>query len=112
MPLFDLLNSPGGGGRNLNEWAFSHAQDHLEIIQAIQAKKSVALPFYQIDPLNEHDLNQWLNRHQQMHDDFNSVMLINGVDLQNVDFSDKKERSSWTLLNFQEHRDVRDALAI
>lgn len=112
MPLFDLLNPPMGGGRNLNEWAYAHAMDHLEIIQAIQKKKGMALTQYLLDPLNEHDLNHWLNRHQQSHDDFNSVMGINGVDLEAVDFGDEKERESWTLLNFMEHRAVRQALGI
>lgn len=112
MPLYDLLNTPVGGSRNINEWAFSHAQDHLEIIQAIQAKKGLRLTQFQLDPLNTNDLNQWLNRHQQTHDDMNSALSLIGVDLETVDFENDKEREAWTLLNFMEHRNVRQALAI
>lgn len=112
MPLFDLLNPPMGSSEKLNEWSFTHAQDHLEIVQAIQRQRGVNLTQYLLDPLNEHDLNHWLNRHQQAHDDFNSVLNISGVDLQSVDFTDESEKESWTLLNFMEHRSARIALAI
>lgn len=112
MPLFDLLNSPAGAAKNLSDWSFSHAADHLEILQAIQKQKGVALTQYLLDPLNEHDLNQWLDRHQQAHDDFNTVLNLDGVDLQSVDLTNPSERESWTLLNFTEHRSARLALGI
>lgn len=112
MALFSLLNAPVGGAVNLNEWSFAHMQDHLEIIQAIQKKRGINLIRYQLDPFNEHDVNRWLNRHQQSHDDFNSVLGLNGVDLQTTDFKDDKDIQSWTHLNFMEHRSARLALAI
>lgn len=89
-----------------------HAQDHLEIIQAINKQKNISLIFYQIDPYNPNDRQGWELRHQQMHDDFNSALDLSSSDLSSIDDQDDSEREEYAALHFREHQNARLTLGI
>lgn len=113
MPLFNLLERPfTDGGLLIEEWTFSHWQDHLEIIKAIQTQKSTVLIPWMIWPFNKDNAEDWLLKHQQLHDDMNSTLNLQGVDLENLDFQDVKAMEVWIDVNYREHLSARSILAI
>lgn len=111
MPLPDLLGIPPGSN-GVQEFLFWHAQDHLEIVKAIQSIRHVFLPVYILDQLSPATTQLWLERHQQAHNEMNSVMGTIGRDLTTVDLSDENARLAWVYVNFTEHQAVRKQLAI
>jgi hypothetical protein len=111
MGLASLLNTPKTQDQ-LNGWSFSHALHHKAILVALQQKTNSKFTEYSLDPFNPDDQQNWLLRHQQMHDDFNSQLGLNGQDLQSVDLNNEKEMQLWTYYNFQEHQAAAQALAI
>ena len=98
--------------RSLDEWDINHSSDHEEIRQAIQAKLGVNLEDRPIYPTNWKDWNAYAIRHQSLHNDMNSILGLNGVDLTTVDFKDKKESENWHFDHFQEHQAARTTLGI
>ncbi len=109
MSLANIVYPPPTS-QGWNEWLFYHQQDHLQIVQQIQRVKNIILPSYVIDPMDDRDFQGWAERHQNFHNDMNGILGLNGVDLQQVDFSDKQARQEWMWLNFSEHRGVHNAL--
>lgn len=91
---------------------YAHYQHHLEIVQAIQKQKSVKLNIHPIYPFNVKNIQSILLNHQLFHDDMNSVLGLNGVDLQTVNLKDKTEQGIWTDQNFREHFAAASALKI
>lgn len=112
MALFSLLNRPFVSEKEKEYWSWAHWQHHLEIAQAIQAQFGSNLTLYPLYPIPIKNLDSWLLRHQQYHDDMNSVLGLNGVDLQTVNFKQEKEAKIWVQFNFNEHRDAATKLRI
>jgi hypothetical protein len=104
--------NPSPGDDDFSAWAFNHYQDHLEIIQGVVKEGGPQLELLEIDQINFQDVQSWLERHQQMHNDMNAVLKLQGNDLTAVDFRDVGQRQSWMWLNFREHFNAREALAI
>lgn len=73
---------------------------------------SVKLTVYPIFPYSKETVEDMLIRHQQYHDDFNSVLNLNGTNLQDLDVNDPKLIVAWTNENFYEHYTARQALGI
>ncbi len=96
----------------IQRFTFNNASEHTLIIQAIQSKLNFGLQPYVIDPFTPDDPEGWLDRHQQMHSDFNSVLGYPGNDLQTVDLRNPEERLSWSWLHFQEHLNANIQLGI
>jgi len=107
----DLLNVPKNQD-DLNRWSFNHAQDHLEIIQAIQKAGKGSLIQYQIDPIAYNNPSEFLRRHAQTHTDMNAALGLQSIDLSETDFSDPNVFSAWVYSNYQEHNNVHLALGI
>lgn len=82
---------------------FVNSQEHTLIIDTILTKFNIFLPSYVIDPFTAGDPAGWLSKHQQMHDDFNSIVGFPGNDLQTVDLENDEQRLSWSWLHMQEH---------
>ena len=106
--LFDL--SPGD--TSLAQFFFWNAQDHIEILQAIQKKTSANLVQRVLDPVDQHAIDVWLELHQQTHNDTNAALRLNGVDLSDVDFGSRDKIREWINLHAQEHQAMRQALGI
>lgn len=98
-----------------DDWArFSFANfDALNQIRgAILAQKNIQLPEYPVEPIPFHDLDFWLISNQQAHNDFNSVLGLNGMDLMHTDLRDPNQREAWIYINFMEVQAACQALGI
>jgi hypothetical protein len=104
--------NPNPEDTDFSAWVWNHYQDHLEIIQGIEKEGGGNLELLEIDQLNIQDVQSWLERHQQMHNDMNAVLRLQGNDLTAVDLRDAGQRQAWMWLNFREHFNARSALAI
>lgn len=112
MSIVALLNDPFQDDHSLQEWMFQHANDHLEILQAVQEQFNVVLDDYVLQPFSQYDLQPWLIRHQSMHNAFNGYLLLDGQDLNQIDFTNKTRRQEWVDQNYEEHFAARTALGI
>lgn len=96
----------------LDTWAEWHHCDHLAIQFAIQQQIGTNLQVYQLDQITPETFQNWLDKHQQAHDDMNNALAINGSDLSGVDFADRAQRTYWLQTNFLEHRQAHFSLRI
>jgi hypothetical protein len=89
--------------RSLGEWSHDNAADHRDIARLILAQKSVYMTDYVLDPIAPQDFENWLWRHQTLHDEMNSVLSLSGYDLSSVNPNDPQQMESWLRLHFDEH---------
>lgn len=111
MGLANLANVP----RSPQEFAvfsFSNQDEHFKVAQAIQNREGINIPTYPVDPINFDALGIWLQNHQQMHNNVNSVLGTPGVDLTEVDFRNEAQVESWSFLHFTEHQNWARILGI
>lgn len=113
MSLPSLLNVPSSKN-DWDTWSFAHRTHHDLIRQAIfrQTNGADNLFQYQLDPLPADEIHDWLSRNQQSHDDMNQVLGLQGVDLEGVDFKDKKQLFAWIQIHWLEHQNASLALDI
>ena len=111
MSLAGLLNHPRDE-REFLRWSFSNDDGHRRIISAIFAQKNQFLTTYVLDPIPSNDLQSWSRRHQQVHNDMNKVLGIQGNDLTDLDWKKEDEVESWLSLHFTEHRQANFILNI
>lgn len=98
--ILNLYNPPVTE-QDFSIFSLSNADHHQNVITALQNR--VALVTYELDPMPQEDLPSWLRRHQQAHNDINTFLGVNGVDLTDVDVKDKEQLESWILLHADEH---------
>lgn len=109
--LFDVPND----NRGWDTFQLQHHEDHLEIIGKIQKQFNVQLvirPLYPINMADKQAVLNWLDLHQQTHNDMDAVLGVVGNDLSSVDFDKPNEVKAWLWLNAQEHQNVRQKLGI
>jgi hypothetical protein len=102
MPLANISTAP----RPSQQAAFdySHYQDHVQIVQAINKQKGLTLPIYPLYPSSPTD--SWQRLHQQFHMDMNKALKTSGNDLTGeID-------NQWYIQNFREHSAARQVLGI
>lgn len=103
MSLANIFESP-----RLEEledvWAFSNNDNHRQIVAAIKDQTGLTLQDRPLDPMPRENLEFWLQTHQQSHNDFTSILGIEGADLTDLDFKDEKAVRAWTFLHASEHR--------
>lgn len=104
MPLANIAAVPNK--RMQPAFDFSHYQDHLQIVQAINAQHAKHLPVYAIHPAPTEKDDTWLRLHQAFHNDMNSVLKTNGTDLTGM------VDARWYDQNFREHTAARQQLGI
>jgi hypothetical protein len=109
--LASLANVPGTDAERA-QWSFAHAAHHRDIAAKIYLLVKIALPEYILDPLDPNDTGQWEYQHQQMHDNENAVLGIEGQDLTGIDWKNPNELSQWVQLNFSEHYQASNILEI
>lgn len=99
-PLYNISTDA-----DFSAFAFANADHHTLVTQAINQNlpASQALTFYILDPIPDFDLQNWLRRHQQSHNDINSALGIQGTDLTDVNFKKQDEREAWAELHASEH---------
>jgi hypothetical protein len=105
MGLAQIIEPPPTK-HGLDEWAFHHWAHHQAIINAAFSVKGVRLQLYQIWPIDPHNLEGWLDLHQQQHSDMNQLYGVIGADLSSVDFTNPKEAQAFFNLNYLEHQSV------
>ena len=108
MSLAQIVYPPPTA-HGFTEWSFWHYQHHLAIIQAAK-DKGFQLNQYQIWPVNPHNLSDFLEQHQYMHDEMNAIASSFGSDLQDVDFTNKKVADAWFYIQYVEHQSVASFL--
>lgn len=102
MSLALLYNIPNDI-RSRNEWSFSNAASHTQIIEAIQRQKNITLVPYLLDPLPDEDIPSFLLRHQQMHSDMAGVTGIATNNYTALDFNDPSLLAYYFNLHAAEH---------
>lgn len=110
MSVANLFNPPENE-QALTVYTFNHMDAIRRINAAIFDQKGVDLPLYNLDPIWP-DQASWLRQLQQAHNDFTSVLGIDGVDLTDVDFNDPAQTASWVRLNGEEIRQAFELLGI
>ena len=101
--------------RNALDWSrfsFNVRACSDEIRQAVQSQLNQSLPAYPLDPINFNAFIQWLEFNQQDHNNWNSALDLQGVDLESVDIKDEHQLDAWVFLNYQEIYSARSALRI
>ena len=95
-----------------NRFAF-HNQDQISLIQqAILAKYKVALPEYILFPINLDSPDIWLFNNQQAHSNINTVLGLNSNNLQDLNFENNDQVTSWINQNYLELYDASQMLGV
>ena len=85
---------------------------HMDIARVIYDVLKIALPVYQLDPFDPKDLGQWSDLHQEMHNQQNAILGINGFNLLDPDFTDTGRLQGWLDFNANEHLQAANILEI
>jgi hypothetical protein len=109
--LVALLNVPRSDD-DWNRWAFAHKESHLAISQAILSAGGKVSAEYQLDPIPPNDLQGWLTRNQQAHNDMNQTLGLQSADIETTDLTDRRQLEAWIYLHFLEHQTAEQALKI
>lgn len=109
--LSALLNVPNSP-ESWEQFIFNNRQQITEIRQAILAQKNINLTEYQIYPVNDEGFQSFLQNNQQAHEDFNSVLGLQGSDIEELDPKDQKKLEAWVFLQYQELFSACSALKI
>lgn len=107
-----LFNVPSTQ-QELDTWAFCHAAHHRDINRRLQELlPSVRITEYILDPMDPQNLSVWLDQHQQLHQQTDSLLGIASNDLLDVNWEDQNERAGWIFLNSSEHYQAANILQI
>lgn len=106
--LFNVPTTP----TELDVWASVHASHHRDINRAIYQLTQVALPEFVLEPINPKDTGVWEAQHQQMHQNQDAILGIDGFDLTGVDFTNPELLTGWIQLNSSEHFQAANTLGI
>ena len=98
MPVANLFSVPKNQGDEA-AWSFSHLDHHRSMIRTVQQKFGITLPEYAIDPFGD----SVADLHQQLHNDLDSIIGVQGFDLADVNWRDPQQRASWIFLNATLH---------
>lgn len=97
----------------LQFWSFTHAAHHRDVIRVVFETDSTVLTERILDPFDPWDsnaLSSWLNTHQDMHDQVNAYLGLDGHALWDVDWKNPDEMVPWLALHVIEHLDWGQAL--
>lgn len=111
MSLANLYNPPLTP-EEFAFWAFSNHAEHRKAIVAVKAQKGTILADRVLSPIPLFDLNNWLQRHQTMHNEMNTATGQIGNNLTEVNLNDREELIDWIELHAAEHRNWSTILGI
>jgi hypothetical protein len=100
--IADLLNRPKDMTQ-LSSFSFPNANHHDLVVAVLRAQGNANVNRYILDPISEADMNNFLIRHQQSHNEINGVLGVAGNDLSSLNVKDVNNFESWLQLHFQEH---------
>lgn len=87
-----------------SKWSFNNADLHIRTNQRIFNLNGLRLSYYQLDPMPEGKLfDQWLQLHQDIHNQTHSALGTAGNDLTDVDFGNEQQLQAWVWLHQREH---------
>jgi hypothetical protein len=112
MTVAALLNWPTGDNPDYNLWSFANSGDHIEITEAVLLQLNIRLNRYIVDPFPTSAMKNWFRAHQNLHDDMNSALGLQGSNLLDLDLQDQTEVQYWVQQHYQEHLAARSALRI
>lgn len=102
MTVLSLMNPPTTP-QDIASWSFANQDHHNRVTTNAQTLTGALITVRQIDPIAFFDLQDWLGRHQQWHNDINAALGLAGFDLSDLDFKNQKQLEAWTRLHVQEH---------
>ena len=111
MGWVNLYNVPSTP-ETLSIFSFENQTHHRNINQYLISKGAAIPTDYVLDPLPLFAVNEWLNRHQQVHNTMNSALNLNGSDLTAVNFQDTESLSAWIAIHAREHYDASTASGV
>ena len=96
-----------------DQFSFSNASLHALQNQAIFVGTGRELSSYVLDPIpTGENLVNWLEAHQDIHNQVNAILGIAGNDLTDVDFNNQEQVAAWVWLHAEEHRQAVQKLGI
>ena len=105
--LYNLSNDP----IVMSRWSFNNADGHTRINQRIHDLFNINLTYFVLDPITA-QRDQFLQSHQQAHNEINAVLGIVGNDLTDVNFDNPSQLRAWIFLHYQEHQQANLKLRI
>lgn len=106
--LYNVPSSPEA----LQVFSFNNADEHTQIVREVMRQLGVTLQTFVLDPIPTSDFQTWLEIHQNVHTEQNSVLGISGNDLSDVDPSNHAQLEAWIYLHAIEHRQASLKLGI
>lgn len=111
MSLASILYPPPTAN-GWKEWSWANFQHHLAIDKAIKQVKGVDVMPFRLWPVSEGDLKNWLEQHQESHNNYNQLLNISGQDLTEFDPKNKAKRDDWFFVHFLQHQAAAQTLAL
>ena len=114
MPLAELISVPRTP-EDLKSWQFANVASHRDIIRRVQETKGIRLEEHPMDPFDPEDpasLAQFLNAHQDEHNDFAVALGIASYDLSEVSWQDPADLARWVLAHAQMHMAASQILGV
>jgi hypothetical protein len=96
----------------LNDFSFTNADNHLQIIRAIQAQTGKTLSSLILDPIPTPLTSEWAQRHQAMHNAMNAALGLQSQDFTGFNLQDQNGLSSWISDHANEHVRICQILKI
>jgi len=91
---------------------YAHQQEHKRILTALRAKGVTQTSEFVLYPFPDRDQLRWMLGNQQMHNEFNAALNLNGADMESVDLKDDTDFKVWLWDHYAEHRAANIALGI
>lgn len=95
-----------------NEWTHANFQHHLAIREGLISVRGLVSTPYKLWPVSEHDFNDWLEQHQQEHNQMNQALGIQGQDISSLDLKDRVKADAWFFTHFIQHQSAAQILAL
>ena len=112
MPAIAALYNVPSNDAELAQWALVNAAAHRDINRTIYNLTGVTLDEFLLDPFNPNDPGVWLDQHQVMHQQMDTILGIAGYDLLQVDFNNPQELAGWIYIHANEHVQASNILGI
>jgi len=93
-------------------WSFQLDQNVRDITQALRMQRGVSLVEYQIFPIPEAAVGEWLERVSGVIGDICQELNVQSADIETVDLQDERERQAWVWQVFTEINAARGMLKI
>lgn len=111
MALADLYNIPHDAN-SMSQWSFAHMAHHRDMIRIVKQTLNIRLDEFILDPVNLTNPVQFLDQHQQMHNQLDRLFNISGFDLTEINWANTSSRAGWIWQNAQLHVQEANATGV